>query len=104
MLPVALVPVPVKGRGGFLALVTPRVPQAHGQARVAPGTAKPGTATRLLPRDTTACGDQLGFAPGGTQGCQRGEEPSSTCSQLSWPFGHHFASQCPVQLAMLVLV
>lgn len=66
----------------------------------------PGTATWLHPRARGTCvvtsWALLHLWHSGTSGNQRGEEPSSMCSQL--PFGHHFARQWPVQPAVFVLV
>lgn len=86
--------------------------RAHGRARVVPGTARAWHCHAAAPgaRGTTATFRVMTswallhrWHPG-ILGGQGGEEASSMCSQLSWPFGHHFASQWPVQPATFVLV
>lgn len=67
---------------------------AHGQARVAAGTAKAWHCHVPAPRARGTCvvtsRALLHLWHPGISGSQRGEEPSSMCSQL--PFGHHFAT------------
>lgn len=91
MLPVALVPVPGEGRfPGHGDTTSATCGSWHSQTWHCHTAAPQGHHGHLHVVTNWA------LLHPGVSGGQRREEPSSTCSQLSWPFGHHFAAngQC----------